>query len=126
VREVLERTEMILQELDRRIEGVSARGSERMNAIEEQMIALRQELSTLRQLSGPQLADVDARARAEVPEIPSADRADAEHAEDPEHGQPAGPDEPEAPANGARPAESDAATGNGHVAAQAPAASAAE
>jgi hypothetical protein len=101
VREVLERTEMILQELDRRIEGVSARGGERMNAIEEQLIALRDELSHLRGEHDPRLADIGARARAEVPEIPAADG--------PEAGAPA--DEPvESSANGHVPAQTPAAT----------------
>jgi len=73
VREVLERTEMILQELDRRIEGVSARGNERMSALEEQLIALRDQLNNLRQLDGPELGHVASRARAEVPEVPTAE-----------------------------------------------------
>jgi hypothetical protein len=109
VREVLERTEMILQELDRRIEGVSARGNERMNAIEEQLIALRDELSHVVRAQDPELEDVGARARAEVPEVPIADEPVAESAADPA---------------GASPGEN--GSGNGQVPAQAPAASAAE
>jgi hypothetical protein len=138
VREVLERTEMILQELDRRIEGVSARGNERMNAIEEQLVALRDELSHLRRVQEPLLQDVGARARAEVPEIPNADRTDA-----PAPDEPVSVEEPDAstelaelsgsddlaatadPADGEASAAADPA-GNGHVPAQAPAASTAE
>ncbi len=105
VREVLERTEIIQQELDRRIEGVSARSGERMNAIEEQLFALRDGLNNLRRLQRDlELSDVAARARAEVPEVPSAD-----------HGpEPKGED-----------GASDT-TANGHVPAQAPAASTSE
>jgi TolA-binding protein len=122
VREVLERTEMILQELDRRIEGVSARGGERMNAIEDQLIQLRGEIGRLRQLSDPRLGDVGERARAEVPEVPTAEAEDSE------------PDTP-ADAAAAHVAEAAAdpiangshpeAAGNGHVPAQAPAATSA-
>jgi hypothetical protein len=141
VREVLERTEMILQELDRRIEGVSARGNERMNAIEEQLVALREELSQLRRVQEPLLRDVGARARAEVPEIPNADRAGAPDSIEPvsvdepdastELAELAGSDDLAATADLANPGdiEASAAAGqsaNGHVAAQAPAASAAE
>jgi hypothetical protein len=106
VREVLERTEMILQELDRRIEGVSARGNDRMNAIEEQLVALRDELSHLRRVQEPLLQDIGARARAEVPEVPSAGNAATD--------EPSPADEPVT------------VDGNGHVSAQTPAASAAE
>jgi len=119
VREVLERTEMILQELDRRIEGVSARGNERMNALEEQLLALRDQLNNLRRLTGPGLTHVGERGRAEVPEVPSAE-ADVEDAE---------ADEPEVEEGDADPeGEPDVppATENGHRPAQAPAATAAE
>jgi hypothetical protein len=123
VREVLERTEMILQELDRRIEGVSARGAERMNAIEEQLVALRDELSHLRRLQAPGLGHVGARARAELPEVPSAEGELTVNAEpaavdaeaDVEHADPA-------PAGNGSPG----GTGNGRVPAQAPAATSAE
>jgi hypothetical protein len=120
VREVLERTELILQELDRRIEGVSARGNERMNALEEQLIALRDQLNNLRQIAGPELTHVGERARAEMPEVPSAE--DAEGAEDVE-GAPAADGGPAAVTNGSAP---DADSENGHHPAEAPAASAAE
>ena len=113
VRDVLERTEMILQELDRRIEGVSARGNERSSALEEQLLALRDQLNNLRQLSEPDLADVDARARAEAPEVATAEDADAVH--------------PEGTAIEDKDAGSEGdPSGNGHVPAQAPAATAAE
>ena len=76
VKDVLERTELILQELDRRIEGLSARSGERMNAVEEQLLQLREEIGRLRQLSEPDLRHVSERARAEVPEVPSAESDD--------------------------------------------------
>jgi hypothetical protein len=136
VREVLERTEMILQELDRRIEGVSARSGERMNALEEQLLALRQELSLLRQLPEPKLEEISARARAEAPEVPGAEGA-------PDGGEPGVPEEATEVAGDA--SETDLAgagltgpaaapvengtgdgAGNGRVPAQAPAGSAAE
>jgi TolA-binding protein len=127
VREVLERTEMILQELDRRIEGVSARGGERMNAIEEQLFQLRDEIGRLRQLSDPELRDVALRARAEVPEVPSAEGAEPAPAEEPE---PAAPEDAEpAPAAAEEPeavAEAPEPAANGHLPAPAPAATAAE
>jgi hypothetical protein len=55
VRDVLERTELVLQELDRRIEGLSARSGERLNAVEEQLVQLREELGRLRRLSDEEL-----------------------------------------------------------------------
>jgi hypothetical protein len=48
VKDVLERTEIILQELDRRIEGLTARTGERFQSLEEQVEALRTELARLR------------------------------------------------------------------------------
>ena len=140
VREVLERTEMILQELDRRIEGVSARGGERMNAIEEQLFQLRDEIGRLRQLSDPELHGVGLRARAEVPEVPSAE--DAAGVEPPADEDATGSDSSDEPAEDSSVDSSDepadespvesadeavgAPSANGHVPAQAPAASAAE
>jgi hypothetical protein len=53
VNDVLERTEIILQELDRRIEGLTARTGERFQSIEEQIAALRSELARLRPEPGP-------------------------------------------------------------------------
>jgi len=50
VTEVLERTEIILQELDRRIEGVAARSGQELAAVEEQLAALKQEMGRLREL----------------------------------------------------------------------------
>jgi hypothetical protein len=136
VREVLERTEMILQELDRRIEGVSARGGERMNAIEEQLFQLRDEIGRLRALSDPELLGVGLRARAEVPEVPSAEAAD--EAADEEAAEPAAETGPGADSGTASSDTTDgseaestdeapvAPSANGHAPAQAPAASAAE
>jgi len=136
VREVLERTEMILQELDRRIEGVSARGSERMNAIEEQLFQLRDEIGRLRALSDPELLGVGLRARAEVPEVPSAEaEAEAESDGEAPESEPeadAAPSEPDATADDPESGADDegqagpSANGNGRAATQAPAASAAE
>ncbi len=48
VKDVLERTEIILQELDRRIEGLTARTGERFQSLEEQIAALRGDLARLR------------------------------------------------------------------------------
>ena len=49
VHDVLERTELVLQELDRRIEGLRARAGQRQDAVEEQLVQLREELALLRQ-----------------------------------------------------------------------------
>ena len=49
VQDVLERTELVLQELDRRIEGTRARMGQRQDAVEEQLVQLREELLLLRQ-----------------------------------------------------------------------------
>jgi len=106
VKDVLERTEIILQELDRRIEGVSARTGERLNAVEEQLVQLREEMGRLRQVSDPELRDVGDRARAELPEIASAETGD-EAAESPR------PERDEGATGGA--------DGNGRIAASAPA-----
>src|SRR5687767_13569571 len=40
VTDVLERTELILQELDRRIEGLSARTGQRLSSVEDQLTAI--------------------------------------------------------------------------------------
>jgi len=48
VNDVLERTEIILQELDRRIEGLTARTGERFQSLDEQVAALREDLARLR------------------------------------------------------------------------------
>jgi hypothetical protein len=69
VKDVLERTELVLQELDRRIEGLSARNGERLNAVEEQLVQLREELGRLRHLSDT--------AVASSPEVPGSDAASA-------------------------------------------------
>jgi hypothetical protein len=47
VTDVLERTELILQELDRRIEGLSARTGQRLSSVEEQLTAIRKDLDRL-------------------------------------------------------------------------------
>ena len=49
VRDVLERTELVLQELDRKIEGVSARGGRDRRRIEEEVAELRRSVDQLRQ-----------------------------------------------------------------------------
>jgi hypothetical protein len=49
VADVLERTDIILQELDRRIEGVAARAEERMTSTETELKELREEVLRLRQ-----------------------------------------------------------------------------
>jgi hypothetical protein len=48
VADVLERTDIILQELDRRIEGVSARAEERLASTETELKELREEVHHLR------------------------------------------------------------------------------
>jgi hypothetical protein len=50
VTDVLERTELILQELDRRIEGLSARTGQRLASVEDQMARLSQEMRQLREV----------------------------------------------------------------------------
>jgi hypothetical protein len=82
VKDVLERTEIVMQELDRRIEGLSARSGERLNAVEEQLVELREELGHLRRLSEAELADLEARTReADRPDTSGNGRvAAAEHA----------------------------------------------
>src|SRR6266568_9143979 len=67
VHDVLERTEIILQELDRRIEGLTARSGERFQSLEEQVAALRGELARLRTESEPQAAPSDGEAASEHP-----------------------------------------------------------
>ena len=49
VADVLERTDIILQELDRRIEGVSARTDERLASVESQLDQAREELARVRE-----------------------------------------------------------------------------
>jgi hypothetical protein len=48
VRDVLERTDLVLQQLDRRIEGVSARHGERLIALEDELRGLRDAVERLR------------------------------------------------------------------------------
>lgn len=48
VREVLERTDLVLQQLDRKIEGVSARDGERLDALERELTEMRDALERLR------------------------------------------------------------------------------
>lgn len=52
VREVLERTDLVLQELDRRIEGQGARHAERLRELEEEMARLRGAIEELRAALG--------------------------------------------------------------------------
>src|SRR5438093_11773107 len=52
VKDVLERTEIILQELDRRIEGLTARTGERFQPLEEQIEMLRADVARLRLEAG--------------------------------------------------------------------------
>jgi hypothetical protein len=49
VADVLDRTEIILQELDRRIEGVAARSGQELAAVEEQLAGLRADITRLRE-----------------------------------------------------------------------------
>lgn len=48
VKEVLERTDLVLQQLDRRVEGQGARHAERLRALEEQLAGLRVAVDDLR------------------------------------------------------------------------------
>jgi len=48
LKDLLERTDIILQELDRRIEGVAARTEESVVRMESELAALRQEMARLR------------------------------------------------------------------------------
>ncbi len=82
VKDILERTELVMQELDRRIEGLSARSGERLDAVEEQLVQLREELGRLRRLSEAELTDLEARTReADRPDTSGNGRlAAAEHA----------------------------------------------
>ena len=48
VREVLERTDLILQELDRRIEGVNARHGSELRSLHDRLASLEAELASLR------------------------------------------------------------------------------
>jgi hypothetical protein len=50
VREVLERTDLILQELDRRIEGLNARHGSELRRLRDEVTALRDEVAGLRKL----------------------------------------------------------------------------
>ena len=71
VHDVLERTEVILQELDRRIEGVSARTGSRLHGIEEQLEELRSEIARLRDVSP------SGNGRGPVPELQETAAAEA-------------------------------------------------
>lgn len=52
VKDVLERTELILQELDRRIEGLTARHGNELRSLRADVEALRSEVRTLRSSDG--------------------------------------------------------------------------
>jgi hypothetical protein len=63
VRDLLERTDIILQELDRRVEGVAARTEESVVRMQADLAALREEMAQLRsELAGR--AEQDPRASA--------------------------------------------------------------
>jgi hypothetical protein len=53
VREILERTDVVLHELNRRIEGQGARQDERLRALEEDMGALRHAVERLQETLQP-------------------------------------------------------------------------
>jgi hypothetical protein len=67
VTDVLERTEIILQELDRRIEGLSSRTGQRLSGVEDQMAELRKEMESLRRTleAAPQPSEPSASAVGE-------------------------------------------------------------
>ncbi len=76
VHDVLERTEIILQELDRRIEGVSARTGERLHAVEDQLVQLREEIGKLRRVAQPAPAHEDADGGDRAPTENGAEAAE--------------------------------------------------
>ncbi|MBI4261458.1 MAG: hypothetical protein HY658_12935 [Actinobacteria bacterium] len=75
VTDVLERTEIILQELDRRIEGLSARTGQRLSGLEDRLGELAEEMRALRDAIGEDRAgpvpDRDAAGRG-AEQAPSA------------------------------------------------------
>jgi hypothetical protein len=60
VRDVLERTELVLQGLDRKIEGVSSRHGQALRELRAEVEALRAELTALRALAGETAAPAQA------------------------------------------------------------------
>jgi hypothetical protein len=75
VHDVVQRTEIILQELDRRIEGLTARSGERFQSLDEQLDALRSQLARLRTEAAGDPASPDgeaAHADAEAVEHPTS------------------------------------------------------
>jgi hypothetical protein len=57
VREVLERTDLILQELDRRIEGMNARHGSDLRRLSDQVASLRTQVESLHRDLHPQHAE---------------------------------------------------------------------
>ena len=53
VKDVLDRTDLVLQELDRKIEGLAARHGTRLRALQEEMAALRASVEALRRSVPP-------------------------------------------------------------------------
>jgi hypothetical protein len=56
VKEILERTDLVLQQLDRRLEGQAARDDARLRGLEEEIATLRQAVVELRATLDPRLA----------------------------------------------------------------------
>ena len=70
VTDVLERTEIILQELDRRIEGLSARTGQRLSDVEDSLAEVRKELQDLRaSLNGAEPTPLPEPAEAPAPAV---------------------------------------------------------
>jgi hypothetical protein len=69
VREVLERTDLVLQQLDRRIEGVGARHDNELRALREDVAALRSSVESL--VAGPSTGMTEAAPGAAPPTQPA-------------------------------------------------------
>jgi hypothetical protein len=77
VTDVLERTEIILQELDRRIEGLTARTGQRLSGLEDEVAALREELDGLRRSIEPGAGRRDGRETGAAPAPAAAETRSA-------------------------------------------------
>ena len=67
VTDVLERTDLVLQELDRRIEGLTARTGQRLSGLEDELAALRKDLEGLRRSLEPGAGRGDGRSAGAAP-----------------------------------------------------------
>jgi hypothetical protein len=67
VTDVLERTDLVLQELDRRIEGLTARTGQRLSGLEDELAALRKDLEGLRRSLEPAAGRGDGQSAEAAP-----------------------------------------------------------